>query len=62
LSVWNSGNPVPAGFDPKTQSGLGLQLIYGLTVERYRGTFVLRAEAGGNLAEVTVPREALLEG
>jgi PAS domain S-box-containing protein len=59
LRVWNSGNPVSEGFDTAAMRGLGLQLVRDLIVAQYHGAFHLRAERGGSLAEVTVPRAEL---
>jgi PAS domain S-box-containing protein len=59
LRVWNSGNPIPPDLDPTASRGLGLQLVRDLIVVQYHGAFHLRAERGGSLAEVTVPRAGL---
>jgi PAS domain S-box-containing protein len=55
LLLWNSGKPVPPGFDPHRQKGLGLQLVYMLAVEQARGSFTMQAENDGTLAEIIVP-------
>ena len=59
LSVWNSGNPVPANLDPGTQRGTGLALVQGLIVGQYGGSFVLQPENGGSLARVVVSGQML---
>jgi len=61
LSVWNSGPPVPPGFDPHASPGLGLRLACSLAEDRYRGSFTLRPERDGNLAELVVPEDQLTE-
>jgi len=61
LSVWNSGAPVPRDFDPSNQTTLGLTLVQSLVVSQYQGTFTLRPQGEGNLAEATVSEEALAE-
>jgi PAS domain S-box-containing protein len=58
LSVWNSGNPVPEGFDPSKQRGMGLQLVLTI-IEGYEGSFTLRPEGGGSLAEVRIAEDKL---
>jgi two-component sensor histidine kinase len=58
LSVWNSGNPVPAGLDPSKQRGMGLSLVQGL-VGQYRGSFALQPDNGGSLARVVLSEEVL---
>lgn len=55
LRVWNSGNPVPAGFDVGAQAGMGLQLVRDLVVEQFGGSFTLEPEHGGSAALVTAP-------
>jgi two-component sensor histidine kinase/PAS domain-containing protein len=62
LSVWNSGNPVPAGLDLSQQTGLGLRLVQGLVVDQYGGTFTLEPQSGGTLARVLLSEERLREG
>jgi PAS domain S-box-containing protein len=54
LCVWNSGNPVPADFDPRAHGGMGLQLVASLVADQYGGEFSLRPERGGTLAQATV--------
>jgi two-component sensor histidine kinase len=61
LTVSNSGNPVPEGFDPTQHAMMGLQLVQDMIVARYGGTFVLRPTAEGSIAEIRV-REAELLG
>jgi two-component sensor histidine kinase len=55
LRVWNSGNPIPAGFDPSGHAGMGLRLVRDLVVTQLGGTFRLVPEAGGSAAQVTAP-------
>ena len=59
--MWNSGAPVPRDFDPSNQTTLGLTLVQSLVVSQYQGTFTLRPQGEGNLAEATVSEEALAE-
>ncbi len=58
LSVWNSGKPVPEGFDATGQQGMGLRLVWDL-MSQYGGSFRLRPGEGGSAAEVEVPEEGL---
>jgi PAS domain S-box-containing protein len=60
MSVWNSGNPVPADLDPSRQTGLGLSLVQSIVVGQYRGSFTLKPKDGGSLAKVTVEVEPVL--
>jgi two-component sensor histidine kinase len=62
LSVWNSGNSVPAGLDPSQQTGLGLSLVQSLVVGQYRGAFTLAPDGDGTLARVEISDERLREG
>ncbi len=57
LSVWNSGRPVSLDLDPRVSQGLGLRLVSGLVEDRYSGSFTLRPERNGTLAEVVVAEE-----
>jgi two-component sensor histidine kinase len=59
LRVRNSGTPVPSGFDPRTQRGLGLRLVHGLVTEQYQGAFRVFSEPAGSLAEVIAPLSSL---
>jgi two-component sensor histidine kinase len=61
LSVWNSGNPVPADLDPSAQRGTGLALVQGLVVGQYCGAFALQPDNGGSLARVVLSEETLRE-
>ena len=61
LTVWNSGNPVPADFEVGQAANMGLRLAQGL-VDQYGGTFSLRPHQGGTLAEVTVDMARLSRG
>jgi PAS domain S-box-containing protein len=58
LSVWNSGNPVPEGFEPAAQHGMGLRLVTDMA-QQYGGALRVVPEQGGTLAELSVPEEAL---
>jgi PAS domain S-box-containing protein len=62
ITVWNSGNPVPAGFDPATRSGLGLQLAHEAVVGQWGGEFSLHAADGGTVAEILIDAGALTGG
>ena len=59
LAVWSSGVPLPADFDFVRQSSLGLRLVQDLVVGQYGGTFILRADGAGNLAETVIPAKSL---
>jgi len=59
IAVWNSGNPVPEGFDAAAQRGMGLRLVASM-VAQSGGTFGIRPQEGGSLAEVVID-EAVLE-
>ena len=59
LGVWNSGNPVPADFDPGAQPGLGLHLLQELAASQLEGSVSLRPAEGGTRCEVTMRIEAL---
>lgn len=59
LSVWNSGNPIPADLGPSKQQGTGLNLVHGLVVGQYRGSFALQPHNGGSLARVVLSDEML---
>jgi len=59
LAVWNSGNHVPADFDPSQQTGMGLQVVRAVAVDQYQGTFSMRPHRGGTLAEIVVDDQAL---
>jgi PAS domain S-box-containing protein len=54
LRIWNSGNPVPADFDPVRQAGLGLQLVRILAVQQAGGTFTMQPRENGTLAAVSM--------
>ncbi len=56
--MWNSGNPVPEGFVPGAQPGLGLNLVAEIAAS-YSGSVTLAPKDGGTLAEVTVAESAL---
>lgn len=61
LSVWNSGNPVPAGEPLEREGAMGLRLIREIVVGQYRGSFTFRPHRGGSLAELVVDRSRLDE-
>ncbi len=54
LTVWNSGNPVPADFEPTAQRGRGLQLVGEIVCGQYGGTLTLTPHQGGTMAEVRI--------
>ncbi len=58
ISVWNSGTPVPDGFDAAAQEGMGLQLVAGIA-KQYGASFRLRPAEGGTVAELVVDEAAL---
>jgi PAS domain S-box-containing protein len=60
LQVWNSGNPLAAGFDLARQSGMGLDLVQGVVTGQLSGSFAIRAHGGGTLAEMSFA-EAVLD-
>jgi PAS domain S-box-containing protein len=58
ISVWNSGTPVPDGFDAAAQKGMGLRLVTGIA-QQYGASFRVRPAEGGTVAELTVEEAAL---
>jgi PAS domain S-box-containing protein len=58
ISVWNSGAPVPDGFDATAQKGMGLRLVAGVA-EQYRASFRVRPAEGGTVAELVLDEAAL---
>lgn len=54
LSVQDDGVGLPAGFDPATSGGLGMQIVHGLT-DQIRGTVEVTSEKGTTVV-VTFPR------
>jgi PAS domain S-box-containing protein len=54
LSVWNSGVQVPLGFDASRSAHMGLNLVQGVIVDQYQGSFSLRPQQDGTLAEAIV--------
>jgi PAS domain S-box-containing protein len=58
IAVWSTGPPLPEGFDPGAQKGMGLRLAQSVIGE-YRGRFCLRREGDGNVAELEVEEAAL---
>lgn len=59
VSVWNSGDPVPRGFDPGKQKTMGLSLVRELTVRQHKGSLTIRPHDGGSLAEIVIADQAL---
>jgi two-component sensor histidine kinase len=59
LRVWTSGNPVPLGFDPREQKGLGLQLCRELVGRQLRGSLRVWADRGGTASEIMVDDHSL---
>lgn len=59
LGVWNSGNSLPAGFDPQRQAGLGLSLVQSVISQQLGGSFAIHAHGGGTLAQIRLPEKAL---
>jgi two-component sensor histidine kinase len=59
LSVWNSGNPIPPDFDSSDIRTLGLRLVRDMAVARYRGSFAIKPDRGGTLAEIVLDDAAL---
>jgi PAS domain S-box-containing protein len=58
ISVWNSGTPVPDGFDATAQKGMGLRLVAGIA-EQYGASFRVRPAEGGTVAELVLDEAAL---
>jgi two-component sensor histidine kinase len=58
LSVWNSGHPVAADFEPRGQPVMGLRLVLDLA-EQYGGCFTPLPEEGGTRATLAAPEEAI---
>ena len=61
ISIWNSGNPVPEGFDPRDRRTMGMRLAWDVVVGRFQGSFAVRPERGGTRAEVVVSYGSLRE-
>ncbi len=61
ISIWNSGNPIPEGFDPAAQSGLGLRLTREAVAGQWQGEFSLRASDGGTMVEILADAGVLTE-
>jgi PAS domain S-box-containing protein len=59
LSVWNAGNPVTADFEVRGHRSMGLRLVWDMVARQYQGTFCMRPERGGTLAQVMLPRARL---
>jgi PAS domain S-box-containing protein len=62
LSVWNSGNPIPPGFDLASQRGLGLHLCRELAAGELRGAFTMWPQDGGTMSEIVVDEQGLSIG
>ena len=54
LAVWNSGNPIAAGFEVAKQKNMGLRMVREIVMNQYDGSFSLRPQDGGTLAEVLI--------
>ena len=54
MSIWNSGNAVPPGFDIKKQPGMGLRIVEELIKNQLDGSLQIRPHEGGTLSEVVV--------
>ncbi len=61
LRIWNSGNPVAAGFDPAAHRGLGLELVLAVVSEQLKGRFTMTPHGGGTVAELAIAEAALAE-
>jgi PAS domain S-box-containing protein len=61
LRIWNSGNPIPEGFNIAEQRGMGLRIAYEVATRQLRGSLDIRPHNGGTLTEMTVD-ETILDG
>jgi two-component sensor histidine kinase len=61
LSVWNSGSPIPPGFEPTTRRTVGLRLVSEIVASHYGGLFTLAPSEGGALAKVLLDDTRLRE-
>jgi len=61
LSVWNSGNPIPADFDVQKRARVGLDLIRNLAMFHFGGSFELSPQQGGTLARIVIDDHRLRE-
>lgn len=61
IGVWNSGAPVPAGFDPAAQGGMGLRLSREVVVGQLGGELAITPSEGGTRAEVSLDERVLAE-
>lgn len=59
VSVWNSGNPVPEGFNIDERTHMGLRLVRDLAALRHGGSLTLRPHAGGTLVEMHLSDQSL---
>jgi PAS domain S-box-containing protein len=59
LSVWNTGDTLPPGFDISARPGMGLRLISDAVVSQGRGRFTLARHRGGTLAHAVIEEAAL---
>jgi two-component sensor histidine kinase len=58
LTLWNSGNPVPADFVADGKPSMGLQLVRDI-VRQYHGTFSMGPRDDGTYCEITFPDSRL---
>lgn len=56
ITVCDDGVGLPPGFDPKRQSGLGLELIFGLMQQIHGAARIENAPGGGACTTLTFPR------
>ena len=56
LWVSNSGDKLPANFDPKQSRSLGLQIVENLS-RSMNGTFAIRDVLGWTVSEISFPRQ-----
>lgn len=61
LTVWNSGNPVPADFNVAAHRGMGLELVLAVVSEQLKGRFAIVPHDGGTLAKLTIAETVLAE-
>ncbi len=59
VSIWNSGDSLPMGFDVKENRSMGLRLVWDVVVEQYGGRLELTRRDEGVLAEVELEEAAL---
>ena len=56
IEVRNDGDPLPADFDIRKYTDLGLQIIDTLTRGDLQGDFTLTTEGNATVAAITFPR------